>query len=545
LADAGYGRAYFLLSELLCDSQVVENGTTNGEQYRGLALQWLHANQHLDDPEVWHDLGRFYVNEDNERAIELFEKAANAGHAASMWMLVGAFEADEDWDTALHWQIRAAEAGHVRAQLMLKMQHEHGDHLDLSDTQVFEWYVWSAEQGHVWAQLFLADAYCDRYSWLGLDSTLAIHWLTAAANQGAHQAQQRLGKTFWEGRLDSNGIEPDDEQARHWLEKAAEHGDPESQYELGWFLYERAPKIGEDSEELDDAVRLIQSAADQGYGPAQYFAARDWESFDLTAEQCMELLESAFDWHEEHAALGDPETRYDFALMHLDNWNSGYNKSCRANHFVGMDLLEEIASEPILIDADTGKPLANRTQARASRRLGVELLNPPDADVVAEAIHWLEQAADLGDGQACEKLAHLYLSGHIGVIHRLEPQPKLVEVDLQKADYWCDRAVQLGETRAAYHLGRKLLEGEHLPQNLALAEKWLLRAANAGDRFAQMQLGVKHESGMNKAQNKAMDSKAGVSLLKALCGVKPMTADDRLTLKEVKALHSQPKPKAS
>lgn len=483
LADAGYGKAYFLLSKLLCDSQVVESGLEKSEQYRELALGWLHAHQHLNDPETWHDLGHFYVNEDNECAIEWFEKAANAGHAPSMWMLVGVFEAEEDWDAALHWQIRAAKAGHVRAQDSLKFQHDRED-LDISNAQVFEWYVWSAEHGHLWAQLFLADTYSDKHSWLGLNSDRAVHWYTQAANQGDTHAQLQLGKMFWDYRLDNSGIEADDERARYWLEKAAEHGDPESQYELGWFLYERAEPSGEDEE---DAVRLIQSAADQGHGPAQYWIAR---SSAVTYEQRGELLDSAFAWYEERVPFGNSELRYDFALMHLrEHLLIEDTNVFRASRIDAIRLLEEIASEPILVDADTGKPLANKIQARASRHLGVELLNsPPDASVVAGAIHWLEQAADLGDGQACEKLAHLYLSGHIGVIHRLEPQPMLVKVDLQKADYWCDRAVQLGETRAAYHLGRMLRDGEHLPQNLALAEKWLLRAANAGDRFAQKTL---------------------------------------------------------
>jgi TPR repeat protein len=73
--------------------------------------------------------------------------------------------------------------------------------------------------------------------------------------------------------------------------------------------------------------------------------------------------------------------------------------------------------------------------------------------------------------------------------------------DVALTDFWCDRAIQLGHVRAAYHLGRYLLEGEHLPQNLALAEKWLLRAANAGDGFAQMLLGVEYESGERFSKN--------------------------------------------
>jgi TPR repeat protein len=121
---------------------------------------------------------------------------------------------------------------------------------------------------------------------------------------------------LWEGRLDVSGVEPSDAHARRWLEKAAEHGDPESEYELGMFLYVRAEQ-GE--EEL--AVQSIQSAADQGYGPAQYFIASDaGTTFDVTDEQCQSLFDQAFSWYEEHAEGGDTELRLDYALMHLGNW---------------------------------------------------------------------------------------------------------------------------------------------------------------------------------------------------------------------------------
>lgn len=525
LAAVSYGKAYFPLSALYSGWQSIEGDSAKAERYRKLAFDWLHANQHLNDPEIWHDLGALYVQhhhydpeifddlgvpyagENNELAVHWFQKAADAGHASSMWMLSGAYEtgegAEQDWERSLYWQIKAAEAGHDAAQHGLETQHEHGG-LDFDDEQVFNWYVWSAENGHVWAQLFLAEAY--RYGrgnqdghgeGVDQDAEQAAHWYMQAANQGDQHAQLQLGKMFWEDRLDGHGVEPDEEQAKHWLERAAEHGDPESQYEFGLFLFERAGQ-GEEAE----AVQMIQNSADQGYGPAQNLIARDAGTFfDVTEEQCGELFDKAFYWYEERVADGDPELRYDFAMMHLDNWayNHKLNQAARLD---GLRLLQEIASEPILVDSETGRPLANGVQGRASRRLGIELLKlSPTPEEIAKAIHWLEQAADLGDALACDELAHLYLCGHPGVIHNHEPQPKLVAINLKLADYWCDRATQLGQSRAAYHLGRMSLMGEDLQQNLALAEKWLLRAANAGNDSAQILLGTEYESGKRFAQN--------------------------------------------
>lgn len=512
LADEGYGKAYFPLSTLCtlqalyCGGTSIKDKLVKAERFHKPAFDWLHANQHLNDPEIWHDLGALYVGNDADHAIHWFQKAAGVGDVRSMWGLVGAYEYLEEWDQARYWQIKAAEAGHENAQVGLKVQHDH-DGLDIDDEQVFNWYVWSAEHGHVWAQLFLAEAYHhgggnpDGHGH-GVDQDVveAVHWYMQAANQGEHHAQLQLGKMFWEGRLEVGGVEPDDAQAKHWLEKSAENGDPESQYELGLFLYERTEQ---GKEEEGFALQLIQRAADQGYGPAQYFIVSDaGTSFDVTDEQYQELFDQAFSWHEEHAKYGGMELRLDYALMHLDLWNSSWNESYLADRFIGVDLLKEIATEPIPLDYETGRPFANGVQGRASRRLGIELLKlSPAPDEVADAIRWLEQAADLGDGQACEELAHLYLCGHSGVIHRLEPQAKLVEIDLQAAVHWCGRAILLDQTRAAYHFGRYLLEGEHLPQDLALAEDWLLQAANAGNDSAQMLLGAEYASGKRFARN--------------------------------------------
>lgn len=508
LADEGYGKAYFPLSTL-CTLQNLYLGEASikdmlvkAERFHKPAFDWLHANEHLNEPEIWHDLGALYVGNDADQAIHWFQKAADVGDVRSMWGLSGAYEYLEECDQARYWQINAAEAGHENAQVGLKVQHDHGE-LDIDDEQVFNWYVWSAESGHVWAQLFLAEAY--RYGGgnpdghghgVDQDEVEAVHWYMQAANQGEYHAQLQLGKMFWEGRLEVGGVEPDDAQAKHWLEKCAENGDPESQYELGLFLFERG-----DGDQQERAAQMVQRSSDQGYGPAQYCIANDVvDTFDVTDEQRRELFRAAFNWYREHFEFGDSELRYDYALMHLNSWAKRFSEL--PDRSEGVLLLEAIASEPIHLDFETGESLVNGVQGRASRRLGMELLKfSPAPEEVEEAIHWLEQAADLGDGQACEKLAHLYLCGHYGVIHRLEPQAALVEIDLQAAVHWCGRAIQLGQTMAAYHFGRYLLEGEHLPQDLALGEDWLLQAANAGNDSAQILLGAEYESGKRFTKN--------------------------------------------
>jgi TPR repeat protein len=484
----GYGKAYLPLSTLYAGEQSIKGDTAQAERYHDLALDWLLANEHLDSPEIWHDLGVLHgFDAEFESAIKWFRKAADAGHNSSMWALTGLYENGEDFANALYWQIKAAEAGHKVAQQGLEQQHEHGDlETKIGDEQVLDWYVWSAEQGQLFAQLFLAGIYDGEYG-VDQNEAQAAHWYLLAAMQGNAHAQLKIGKMYWDGR----GIEQDYEQAEFWLEKSAEQGDPEAQYEFGQFL-------GEKGGEEEKVGQLIQCASDQGYGPAQYVIASDIGFFDVSDEQCAELFDKALTWYEVEAKF-DSELRLDLALMHLDSWQELFNKSHRANRFDGLRLLEMVASEPLSIDGEPSSK--NDAQRRASRRLGIELLKHPNPDEILEAIRWLSQAADMGDAIACVDLAEMYLCGHRGGINSREPQPKLIEIDLQAAVYWYERGIQLGWSTAACNLGLLYLEGKYLPQNLKLAEKWLLHSAVNGNNSARSILGSEYASGIRLKQD--------------------------------------------
>jgi len=264
LATAGYGKAYFPLCKLYGGMQSFKGDPEQAERFHKLAHDWLHANQHLNDPEIWHDLGAFYEGENVELAIHWFQKAAEAGNVSSMWGLVGAYEYKEDWENALYWQIMAAEAGHEEAQRGLEMQHEHGDLAEkIGDEQVFDWYVWSAEQGHLWAQLFLAEAY--RFGdVIERDDELAVHWYLQAAEQGNAEAQCGLGYMYW-GRRDM-------EQAVYWTLKSAEQGYDKAKSHLYMLT------VSDDLEESDfqKILKWNQEAAEQGDAHAQCIIGRKY-----------------------------------------------------------------------------------------------------------------------------------------------------------------------------------------------------------------------------------------------------------------------------
>lgn len=260
LAREGYGKAYFPLSTLYTGEQSVKGDTAQAERFHKLAFDWLLANEHLESPEIWHDLGVVYgFDEEIESAIKWFRKAADAGHNSSMWALTGLYEDGEDIANALYWQIKAAEAGHEGAQRGLKVQHDRGG-LDVDDEQVFNWYVWSAEHGHVWAQLFLAEAFRHGAD-VDQDYEQAVYWYRLAAEQGNAEGQWRLGSMYEE----FFGVEHNDDLAVYWYQMAAEQGDVEAQWLLGG-MYEYGRGVIPD---IGQAESWYRKAAEQGEERAQ------------------------------------------------------------------------------------------------------------------------------------------------------------------------------------------------------------------------------------------------------------------------------------
>ena len=284
LADEGYGKAYFPLSNLYGGEQSIQGDQRQAERYRKLAFDWLYANQLKNDPEIWNDLGKLYLKSASDRnnnlsiAFRWFLDAANMGDANAMWHISRMYEFGyrglfPDGTDSLYWQIKAAEAGNEAAQQGLEQQHEHGDlESKIGYEEVFDWYVRQAEHGHLWAQLLLAYAFrCGDL--IEQDDEQAAHWFRMAAEQGHMLAQYNLGVMY----INARGVAQDYEQAFYWISQAAEQGYAAAQYNLGE-MYRTAWGAPRDNQK---AALWYRKAAAQGDEDAQVIlrllAAEDWE----------------------------------------------------------------------------------------------------------------------------------------------------------------------------------------------------------------------------------------------------------------------------
>ena len=168
-------------------------------------------------------------------------------------------------------------------------------------------------------------------------------------------------------------------------------------------------------------------------------------------------------WYERRASEGDAEAQYDLA-----SWLN--RPECRMhNRAKAMRWMKEAAQQ------DHGF---------ACMRLGQMLLEANGPEHSAhQGIYWLSRAADLGKSHACAIVGDLYLFRRTGgpkVRQIMTPNKRL-------AVSWYERQIERNKARgsslAANSLARLYLIGDHLDQDLALAERMLLEAANAGNLY--------------------------------------------------------------
>ncbi len=200
LADKGYGKAYFPLARMYGGGQGINENIEKKEYYNRLAFNWCFANQGLNDPEIWTDLGYMYQNgqgleQDDELAVFWYRKAAEQGYASGQfnlgWMYDNGRGLEQDDELAVYWYRKAAEQGHARGQFNLGLMYQNGRGIEQDDE-------------------------------------LAVFWYRKAADQGYARGQGNLGWMYQNGR----GVEQDDEKAVFWYRKAAEQGNTTAQENL-------------------------------------------------------------------------------------------------------------------------------------------------------------------------------------------------------------------------------------------------------------------------------------------------------------------------
>ena len=182
-------------------------------------------------PSEIYELGLAYydgdsVPEDDDKAFELFQKAADQGYEPAQHhigiMYHEGIGVDQDYRKAFEWVQRAAIQGYSHAQTDLTIMYESGKGIDQNYEKAMKWYLLSANnidpssasvdaQGNIGTMYYFGRGVPQSY-------TKALGWYRKAATQDSDMAQLNIGGLYENGY----GVPQDYEEAFEWYKKAAD-----------------------------------------------------------------------------------------------------------------------------------------------------------------------------------------------------------------------------------------------------------------------------------------------------------------------------------
>ena len=292
---------------------LAEQGDSASEYYiRG----WCYAN------------GRG-VSQNDEKAVEWYQKAAEQGHAIAQydlsWMYQYGRGVSQNASEAVKWCRRAAEQGYADAQHTLGWRYQYVKGVNAQNyVEAIKWYGKAAEKGHADAQANLSElsARVARSQQIDVDGVKAVrlNYRTAeqigfggtqpirrgfgrnnvrtflhyqrAAQQGDTTAQNNIGVMYANGI----GVDKDHEEAINWFSQAAQQGDTTAQNSIG-VMY--ANGIGVDKD-YGQAFHWFNQAAEHGHAEAQYNLGVMYANGDHVGQNDVE----AVNWFRQAAEQG-------------------------------------------------------------------------------------------------------------------------------------------------------------------------------------------------------------------------------------------------
>jgi hypothetical protein len=399
------------------------------------------------------------------KALEWYLKAAGQGEADGM-ALAGAAYADgrgtkKDVVAGVKWLLRAYDAGREDVETKIWELREADAELGaklLAASPEAQKLMAEATAGKVDAQVALAKKLRWGDADIFADEQAALDWWRKAAEHGNAEAEAEMGSRY----VTATGVEADLALAKDWLEKAAAKNRPEAHFWLGALNDDYA----QGDPNMADAARNYRLAAELGHSDAQKRLGQKLEA----GEGVEKNLKEALAWYVKAAEQGDVH-----AMMH-----------------VGMLALEK---DPAVRDVALAKTWLNKRRG----------LGYPDGDFLLDQVFEAEEAERLakevpasvperlreayisglkGDGEAAVLFAERYRWGRDGLAR-----------DAAEAVKWLQRAAEAGSAKGAEMLGEAFLEGAIVGKNADEAVRWLGQAADWGSKTAMVKVADLYAAG--------------------------------------------------
>lgn len=277
-----------------------------------MSIKQVNANKAAE--EIFRQAKEAQAKEDYEKALELFEKAAEMGYTPAyvetgkLYDGWGDFEL-RDWDKAVYWTRKGVEAGDPGAMYLYGHLFELGHGVNRSAQKAFHWTKRAYE-----TRVKRNENPQEELRWLGnlylhgigtkLDAEKGIARMEQAAALGYAAAMEDLGSAYYYGK----NVEKNPIKAAAWFEKAA-LADSENFMPLKYLgeMYEEGNGV---EQNLDKAAAWYEKAAKTNGGEERviddlirvHMARNDMECADYWRKRKREQKPT---WEEEHANSSD------------------------------------------------------------------------------------------------------------------------------------------------------------------------------------------------------------------------------------------------
>ena len=187
--------------------------------------------------------------EDEGKAIDCWEKAADKGHVESLLALGAYYDEECEEEKAAEYLMAAAEKGNSEAQWMIGEYYEDGDGgLAESEILAAEWYGKSAAQNNAVGLYNLGYCYLEGD---GVEKNIqkGVELTTRSAELGHSDAQFDLATMYHMG----DDVERNLEKAKEWYSKSLANGDYSSAFRIG--------SICEEENNFEEAYKMFVTGA--------------------------------------------------------------------------------------------------------------------------------------------------------------------------------------------------------------------------------------------------------------------------------------------
>jgi len=390
-------------------------------------------------------------------------------------------------NTPLDQLRQMAEAGNADAMAYLGWELGTGTRLPRNPQESLRWLEAAVQRGSTKAYAMLGVLLVETAAQGPDQVRRGLELMEASAQAGEAQGQIIWGICLRNG---CGGMAADARAALDWFRRAAGSGLPEAHWSLADALMDASDSDAARPEEI--AQHLLMAAKGGIKAAALRLAGHYEQGLGLP----LNLTEAAH-WYRVAAESGDSLAQFKLAYM-LEQGNGvpanpaaaliWYEQAALKGHEYAMLALavahersgeldrRTLARRWYLSAAEKGNRLAMRGVARLATEYG-----PAGAEACAEALHWLERAAQAGEGDAYADLGRLHLNG------------TCMAIDRRKAIALLGQGAELGSTEAMFGLAANLATST-APEDLRSARHWAARCAQTEEwdcvsLWASMQAG--------------------------------------------------------